>query len=275
MLDGRRIAVPESRELDLFTRMLERHGGIAVRCPLVSIHDVEDSGPVDAWLDRLVQGWHDIVVLYTGEGLSRLLGFARRRGIEAEVIAALSKTLKIARGPKPAKVLRGIGLVPDVMAEEPTTAGLMKTLSTLPVQGKRIGVLLYPGGEEALPNFLEAAGAQVDPVLSYRYASDEEDGRVLTFIRELTFGTVDLIAFTSTAQVRRLQEVARRFGQEADLDAAMRRTLIAAVGPVTAEAVEKAGWPVGAMPQDSYHLKPLVMAFGRKLSKGADVSASA
>jgi uroporphyrinogen-III synthase len=266
MLDGRRIAVPESRELDLFTRMLERHGGIAVRCPLVSIHDVEDSGPVDAWLDRLVQGGHDIVILYTGEGLSRLLGFARRRGMEAEVIAALSKTLKIARGPKPAKVLRGVGLVPDVMAEEPTTAGLMKTLSTLPVQGKRIGVLLYPCGEEALPNFLEAAGAQVDPVLSYRYASDEEDERVLTFIRELIFGTVDLIAFTSTAQVRRLQEVARRFGQEADLDAAMRRTLIAAVGPVTAEAVEKAGWPVGAMPQDSYHLKPLVMAFGRKLS---------
>jgi uroporphyrinogen-III synthase len=275
MLDGRRIAVPESRELDLFTRMLERHGAIAVRCPLVSIHDVEDSAPVDAWLDRLVQGLHDIVILYTGEGLSRLLGFARRRGIEAEVIAALSKTLKIARGPKPAKVLRGVGLVPDVMAEEPTTAGLMKTLSTLPVRGKRIGVLLYPDGEEALPTFLEAAGAQVHSVLSYRYASDEEDERVLTFIRELIFGTVDLIAFTSTAQVRRLREVARRFGQEAHLDAAMRRTLIAAIGPVTAAAVEKAGWPVGAMPQDSYHLKPLVMAFGRKLSQGADVSASA
>jgi uroporphyrinogen-III synthase len=132
MLDGRRIAVPESRELDLFTRMLERQGAVVVRCPLVSIHDVEDSAPVDAWLDRLVQGLHDIVILYTGEGLSRLLGFARRKGIEADVIVALRKTLKIARGPKPAKVLRGVGLVPDVMAEEPTTAGLMKTLSTLP-----------------------------------------------------------------------------------------------------------------------------------------------
>jgi uroporphyrinogen-III synthase len=266
MLDGRRIAVPESRELDLFTRMLERQGAVVVRCPLVSIHDVQDSGSVDAWLDRLVQGRHDIVVLYTGEGLSRLLGFARRKGIEADVIAALRKAFKVARGPKPAKVLRGIGLAPDLMADEPTTAGLMKTLSAHRIEGRRIGILLYPGGEEALPNFLEAAGAQVDPVLSYRYASDEEDGQVLAFIQELASGTVDLIAFTSSAQVRRLQEVARRFGQEEDIDAAMRRILIAAVGPVTAEAVEKAGWPVGAMPQDSYHLKPLVMAFGRKLS---------
>jgi uroporphyrinogen-III synthase len=272
MLEGRRIAVPESRELDLFTRMLERHGAVAVRCPLVSIHDVEDAAPVDAWLDRLVHGEHDIVVLYTGEGLSRLLGFARRKGIEAEVISALSKTFKVARGPKPAKVLRGIGLVPDVMAEEPTTAGLIKTLSNLHIEGRRIGVLLYPGGEEALPSFLEAAGAQVDPILSYRYASDEEDEQVVSFIRELASGTIDLIAFTSTAQVRRLQEVARKFGRQAELDAAMRQIVIAAIGPVTAEAVEKAGWPVGAMPQDSYHLKPLVTAFGKKLSQDADVS---
>jgi uroporphyrinogen-III synthase len=273
MLEGRRIAVPESRELDLFTRMLERHGATAVRCPLVSIHDVEDSAPVDAWLDRLVQGQHDIVVLYTGEGLSRLLSFARRKGIEADMITALSKACKVTRGPKPAKVLRGIGLVPDVMAREPTTAGLMKTMSTLAIEGKHIGVLLYPGGEEALPNFLEAAGAKADPVLSYRYASDEEDGQVLDFIRELASGTIDLIAFTSTAQVRRLQEIARRFGKDTELDAAMQQVLIAAIGPVTAAAVEKAGWPVSAMPQDSYHLKPLVVAFGKRLSQDATLSA--
>ncbi|WP_425374064.1 uroporphyrinogen-III synthase [Microvirga calopogonii] len=266
MLEGRRITVPESRELDLFTRMLERHGAIAVRCPLVSIHDAEDPRPVDAWLERLVEDRHDIVVLYTGEGLSRLLGLARRRGIEADAIAALSKVLKVARGPKPAKVLRGIGLAVDVIAEEPTTAGLMRTMSGLSIADKRVGVLLYPGGEEALPQFLEAAGAQVDPVLSYGYASDEEDERVLGLIRELASGGIDIIAFTSTAQVRRLQDVARRFGMDADLNAAMRRTPIAAVGPVTAEAVAKAGWPVGAMPHDSYHLKPLVTAFGRILS---------
>ncbi|WP_262296785.1 uroporphyrinogen-III synthase [Microvirga sesbaniae] len=275
MLDGRRIAVPESRELDLFTRMLERHGAVAVRCPLVSIHDAEDPAPVEAWIDRLVQGMHDVVVLYTGEGLSRLLGFARRRGVEADVIAALGRTCKVARGPKPAKVLRGIGLAPDVMAEEPTTAGLMTTLSGLSVTGRRVGVLLYPGGEEALPAFLEAAGAMVDPVLSYRYASHEEDERVVALIRELASGTIDLIAFTSSAQVRRLKEVARRFGLDPDLDAAMHATLVAAVGPVTAEAVEKAGWPVDAMPQDSYHLKPLVMAFGRRLSRASGVSAPA
>jgi uroporphyrinogen-III synthase len=98
MLQGRRIAVPESRELDLFAGMLERQGAVTVRCPLVSIHDVEDAAPVQAWLERLAGGQHDSLILYTGEGLARLLGFARRGGIEAEVIAGLRQTRKIVRG---------------------------------------------------------------------------------------------------------------------------------------------------------------------------------
>jgi uroporphyrinogen-III synthase len=271
MLEGRRIAVPESRELDLFTRMLERQGATAIRCPLVSIHDVEDSAPVEAWLQRLADGQHDVVILYTGEGPSRLLGFARRKDMEEEVVGGLHRACKVARGPKPAKILRSIGLAPDVMAEAPTTAGLIATLSSLDLKGKRIGVQLYPGGEQVLSDFLDDAGARSDPILCYRYASDEEDGQVLQFIEELASGTVDLIAFTSTAQVRRLQEVSRQFGKAGELDAAMRQTLIAAIGPVTAEAVEKAGWPVGAMPQDSFHLKPLITTFARRLRQDTHI----
>ena len=36
-LAGRRIAVPETRELDVFAQMLERHCANVVRCPLVAI----------------------------------------------------------------------------------------------------------------------------------------------------------------------------------------------------------------------------------------------
>jgi uroporphyrinogen-III synthase len=185
MLQGRRIAVPESRELDLFAGMLERQGAIAIRCPLVSIHDVEDPASVQAWLERLAGGQQDSLVLYTGEGLARLLGFARRGGIEAEVIAGLRRTRKIVRGPKPAKVLRSIGLSPDVTAEEPTTAGLIATLSALDLRGSRVGVQLYPGGEDLLTGFLIEAGAEADPILCYRYASDEEDEQVVHLIDEL------------------------------------------------------------------------------------------
>src|SRR3546814_8604534 len=80
-----------------------------------------------------------------------------------------------------------------------------------------------------------------DPVLCYRYASDEEDEHVAAVIRRMAAGEVDLIAFTSTAQIRRLKKVAETAGLQDALRHAMSSLRVAAVGPVTAEAVEKAG----------------------------------
>lgn len=48
-LAGRTIAVPETRELDIFSSMLERRGATVIRCPLVTILDAPDPQPV---LDR-------------------------------------------------------------------------------------------------------------------------------------------------------------------------------------------------------------------------------
>src|SRR5438046_3034841 len=149
-LDGCRIVVPESRALDLFVTMLEREGAIAIRCPMVSIHDVEDAAPVEAWLRRLIGGGHDDLVLFTGEGLTRLVGFASRAGIETDVKAALSDVRKIVRGPKPVRVLRSLGLAPDLAAEEPTSEGLVALLEKHDLKRRRIGVQLYPGAPDTL-----------------------------------------------------------------------------------------------------------------------------
>ena len=125
-LAGRRIAVPETRELDVFAQMLERHGANVVRCPLVAIRDVPDPAPVVAWLQRFTSNFPDDFVLLTGEGLERLVGFARRAGMEELFIPALSRVRKITRGPKPVRRLRALGLQTDLAAEPPTTAGIKR-----------------------------------------------------------------------------------------------------------------------------------------------------
>src|SRR5262245_13081558 len=76
-LDGRTIALPETRELSLLAEMLEQKGATTIRCPLVAIDDTPDAEPVLAWLRALASGeFHDLILM-TGEGLRRLLGFAR------------------------------------------------------------------------------------------------------------------------------------------------------------------------------------------------------
>jgi uroporphyrinogen-III synthase len=259
-LAGRRIVVPETRELDLLADMLERHGATAVRCPLVAIRDVEDAAPVEAWLRRFIAAPPEDFILLTGEGLGRLVGFAQRAGIDAAFVAALGKVRKITRGPKPARRLQTLGLKPDLPAPAPTTAGVIAALQGENLAGRRVAVQLYPDANPALLDFLRGAGADPDPVLCYAYASQSEDRLVAATIDAMADGKVDLIAFTSSPQVKRLREVAAASGREAALRAALARTTIAAVGPVVAEAIEEAGGRVAVAPAESFHLKPMVNA---------------
>ena len=191
ILAGRRVVVPETRELDVLADMLERQGATAIRCPLVSIHDTPDEAPVVAWLHQFIEQPADDLILMTGEGLQRLMGFARRAGIEEPFLLALGKVRKITRGPKPVRRLRELGLQTDLAAEPPTSQGIIAALEREDLVGRRIAVQLYPEGESSgLMDFLNQKGANADPVLCYVYGSQTEDARVV----EIEPGPVDRMA---------------------------------------------------------------------------------
>jgi uroporphyrinogen-III synthase len=134
-LSGRRIALPETRELDRLARMLEAEGAETLRCPLVAILDAPDPAPIGEWLQRLP---FDDLILFTGEGLRRLHGVARRLDLEAGFLEGLRRSRKITRGPKPERALRELGLKSDLRAEEPTTDGLIATLSACELRGAEL-----------------------------------------------------------------------------------------------------------------------------------------
>ncbi|MFA5679198.1 MAG: uroporphyrinogen-III synthase [Pseudomonas sp.] len=260
-LIGRRIALPESRELDLFAEMLLKRGAEVARCSLVSIHDAPDQRPVVDWLQSFVaEPWDDFIVL-TGEGIRRLLAAAERAGgsLRDDFVARLGQVRKITRGPKPGAALRTIGLKTDVVAVEPTTDGVIRTLQNENLQGRRVAVQLYgTDPNPALMQFLQDAGAQVLPVAPYIYADDVEDQRVEALIDELATGKLDAIAFTSATQVRRLFQIGKRHVGEQPLVDILNGLIVAAVGPVVAESLRERGIRVDLMPEQSFFMKPLV-----------------
>src|SRR4030065_1243801 len=93
-LTGRRIVGPETRELAQLLRMLEERGADTVPCPMIAIRDAPDPVPINAWLRRFAKGTTDDLVLMTGEGLRRLLRFARRLDLEPAFRVALPQTPK-------------------------------------------------------------------------------------------------------------------------------------------------------------------------------------
>ncbi len=255
-LQDRVIALPETRELDLFAALLERRGARVLRTPLVAIRDAPDPQPVLQWLREFCRDSCQELVLLTGEGLRRLLGCIDRHeaALRPAFLAALARTRKLTRGPKPARALRELGFSPDLEAAVPTTAGVIATLATLELRGHGVGVQLY-GSEPNLPlqQFLREAGAVIRTVAPYVYADQADDAAVRSLLARLASGEVDAIAFTSKAQVARLFAVA----EAGAVLAALAATQVAAVGPVVAAALRERGVTVGAMPESSWFMKPL------------------
>jgi uroporphyrinogen-III synthase len=273
-LSGRTVALPESRELDQLSQLLEQQGATALRCPLVQILDAPDAAPVDAWLGRLIGGAFDDVILLTGEGLRRLLGRAQRTGAREAAVAALARVRRITRGPKPARALREIGLASDLPAPVPTSRGIVDALAGADLRGRRIGLQLYGAtGQEPsaeLVTFLRAAGAIVDTVAPYVYAPASDDERVRALIASMAAGRVDAIAFTSASQIDRLWQVARADGGggEAALAAALGKTAVAAIGPVAAAALAERGARVDIGTEKPFVMKHLVALIAEKLTGG-------
>jgi len=264
-LTGRRIAVLEHRELDRLGAMLEAQGAATLRCPLVAIVDTPDHTAVLAWLDRFVATPPDDLVLMTGEGLRRLLGFAERAGMAAGFRAGLARVRSVTRGPKPARALRELGLAPGLRAGVPTTAGVIAALAASELGGRRIAVQLYPDAPATLVDFLGGAGAKPDPVWPYAYVPSPGGAAFPRLVAELLAGRVDAIAFTSAAQAGQLFALACEAKAEAALREGLARTRIAAVGPVVAEALQRHQLEVAIMPQGSFFMKPLVSALAEAL----------
>jgi uroporphyrinogen-III synthase len=273
-LTGKQIVAPETRELALLTAMLAERGAIVIPCPLVAIRDAPDPAPVAQWLERFIARPSDDLILLTGEGLRRLVGAAERSGSRESFIAALAVPRKITRGPKPVRALREIGLDADLAAPVPTSGGVIDALRSFDLSGHRIGVQLYPDGDhQPLLGFLAAAGAQIDRVSPYVYASEADDERVLQIIAAMAAGEVDAIAFTSSPQVRRFHEVAAKAGQGEAARQGLARVLVAAVGPVVAHELAAIGVRVDVIPaNETYFMKPLVRELSHAFAARASSS---
>jgi uroporphyrinogen-III synthase len=235
-----------------------------LKCPLVSIYDTPHSAQVLAFAVDVAEGAFDDFILITGEGLTRILSCIDKHepSLRERFVAGLGKLRTITRGPKPARALRALGLRASLEAPAPTTPGVITALQPLDLAGRRVALQLYGNDPNlALQTFLRERRATITTVAPYVYGNAADDATVRALLERMAAGDVDAIAFTSKLQIERLvnQQPA------ALVKKALSRTLIAAVGPIVAESIRSYGFEVSSAPEQSWFMKPLVVALGESL----------
>jgi uroporphyrinogen-III synthase len=266
-LEGRTVALAESRQLEDLARMLADEGATPLRYPLVAILDAPDRAPVVAWAHDLIAGKFGRVVLMTGEAVRRLTAVTEAEGCRDAFVAALGRTRTLSRGPKPVRALRELGLPAGDVSDAPTTDGVIATLARESLAGTTVGVAWHGEAVPALREAITAAGAAIAEVRPYVYAPAADADKVADLIAGLAGGRIDLAVFTSSPQVQRLFEVAEARGLTAELQAGLARTAVAAVGPLVAEALASRGARVDVCPDHGFVMRNLVRQIARDLER--------
>ena len=124
------------------------------------------------------------------------------------------------------------------------------------LEGKKILLPHADIGREVIADELRKRGAQVVEVVAYRtVATDPEREGQPDVYRMLLEGRIDIVTFTSPSAVRNMVSV---LGAEPAVDL-LRKTVVAAIGPVTAEAATRCGIETSIVP-DKFTVPALVSA---------------
>jgi uroporphyrinogen-III synthase len=226
----------ESRRAESMEQLIRHHAGEPFVAPSVREIPFEQHDDVYRWAERLSAGDFDLIVLMTGAGLTFLRDLVAERYAFAD---ALRRVATVCRGPKPAAVLREMGLAPTLVVPEPNTwHEIVSAVAARPE--RRITVQEYGRSNPDLLAALEGLGAEVTPIAIYRWALPEDLAPLREAVRRIVARECDVVLFTTSIQLTHLLEVA------GDQTSEVRRALaediaIASVGPVMDSALADAG----------------------------------
>jgi len=264
-LFGTRVLVTRPR--DQAHEMVDRLtvlGADAIEAPMIRIVPPEDDAPLKQ-AARNVTAFDWVV-------------FTSANAVDAFMTALLDgpRDIRALAGPQLCTVGSGtaerlarygirVDLVPDEFNGEAVVAALAASGA---VQGSRVLVPRADIGRDVIADGLRSAGALVTDVVAYRTVLEEaqqDDGPDV--YRMLLDEKIDVVTFTSPSAVRNFTEI---YGVEQATDL-LKNTIVAAIGPVTADAAIQLGIPVAVTPNVAT-IPALVDAIAAHVSRGRFVS---
>jgi uroporphyrinogen-III synthase len=242
-LSGLKVVSFESRRAKELAELIRRYGGEPIAAPSMREVPLGENRAALELLPQLESGTFDLLIFMTGVGTRTLNQALLTQYRQERVVAALSKTRLVARGPKPIAALKELGLTPAITVPEPNTwREVLATLdNAVEVRGKHIAVQEYGIPNPELAAGLENRGATVTCVRIYRWALPEDLQPLRAAIEIILKGEADVALFTNGAQVDHLFRVASEEKCDEAVRGSLKKMAVGSVGPVCTGVLEQFG----------------------------------
>lgn len=245
-MKAKRIAILEARMGEQLASLVTQRGAVAFHAPALAELPDLDADAIERLVKSLQARPPKLVVFQTGVGTRALFETTDRLGITPLLSSALENAIVAVRGPKPTGALRSRKVRIDRSAAEPfTTHEVLAAIGDVELHGERVIVQRYGTANVELDRALEARGAEVVEIPTYRWSLPQDTSALVELIARLERHEVDAAVFTNAEQVRNLFLVADRLGKADVLRRALNSTLVASIGPVASAALRDAKVDVG------------------------------
>src|SRR5215475_3957252 len=250
---GLRVLSLESRRAKEMGQLILNNGGQPIIAP--STREVPEGPNADElkFAAELQQSKYGVVIFLTGVGTRHLAQAIESVCPREQLVAALSRTIVVARGPKPVAVLREFGVPVTVSVPEPNTwKELLKALDDnhdkVPLQDQYVAVQEYGVPSTEMYAGLTERGAKVFPVHVYKWEPPEDTAPLRDAISALSRGEIDVAMFTSSVQIHHLLQFAEEMKLRDQLMKGLKQAVVVSIGPTTSGTLRDFGINVDMEP---------------------------
>jgi len=238
--DGLRVLSLESRRAAEIERLIRAQGGVPVVAPSMREVPLTDNPQAFDFATKLLGGEVEMVIFLTGVGARLLNQALETRYPSGTIIEALKHVTTVARGSKPAAVLREWSVPITVPVPEPNTwREILKATESR--HERKISIQEYGRPATELTQGLLARGAargvEVTSVPVYQWALPLDVDPLRKAAHGIVQGSFDVLLLTAAIQVEHLFQVASTEGIEGELRDALPHMVVASVGPTTSETL--------------------------------------
>jgi uroporphyrinogen III methyltransferase/synthase len=249
-LYGWKVLVPRTKEqAGAMSERLAVHGAVPVEVPTISVEPPRSPAQMERAVKGLVDGRYQWVVFTSTNAVRAVWDKFAEFGLDARAFAGV----KIACvGEATAERVRAMGIVPELVPSgEQSSEGLLADFPPFDDVLDPVDRVLLPRADiatETLAAGLRERGWEIDDVTAYRTvraAPPPAETREM-----IKTGGFDAVCFTSSSTVRNLVGIAGK---------PHARTIVACIGPATAETAVEFGLRVDVQPEVA-QVGPLVDA---------------